>query len=109
MEIAVAAVTALTAIAVAVIEKRTRRDEEKWQQNTDEHNALVGRMDMIGSNLGRSLDRVESNLSEHLSRLENKVERHDEVLFDHLSSHAEAATFAHADEHSVKVPRKKKA
>jgi translation elongation factor EF-G len=91
MEFIVAAVSALTAVVVAVIEKRTRRDEDKWQQNADEHAALVNRMDSIGASLGRSLDRVEKNLGEHITRIENKIEQHDEVLFGHLASHAEAA------------------
>lgn len=88
MEYVVAAISALTAIVVAVVERRTRRDEEKWQQNADDHKALVGRMDMIGSNLGRSLDRVEDNLAHHIIRLETKVDKHDEVLFNHLADHA---------------------
>lgn len=89
MEFVVAAVSALTAVVVAVIERRTRKDEEKWEQNSKDHDALVQRMESIGSNLGRSLDRVEDNISHHIIRLENKVERHDEVLFDHLAHHAE--------------------
>lgn len=88
MEYLVAIISAVTAIVVAVVERRTRRDEEKWQQNADDHKALVGRMDMIGSNLGRSLDRVEDNLAHHIIRLETKVDKHDEVLFNHLAGHA---------------------
>lgn len=91
MELAVAFVTALTAIVVAIIEKRTRNSDAKWQQNADDHKSLVDRMESIGSNLGRSLDRVEGNLGEHIIRLENKIEQHDDVLFSHLASHAEAA------------------
>jgi hypothetical protein len=90
MEYIVAAISAVTAIVVAVVERRTRQDDEKWQKNADDHKALVDRMDMIGSNLGRSLDRVEDSISHHIIRLENKVERHDQVLFDHLASHAES-------------------
>ena len=89
MEFIVAAVSALTAVVVAVIERRTRKDEEKWEQNSKDHDALVQRMESIGSNLGRSLDRVEDNIAHHIIRLENKVERHDQVLFDHLAHHAE--------------------
>jgi hypothetical protein len=82
-------VAAVTAIVVAIIERRTRRDEERWELNTREHESLVERMESIGSGLGRSLDRVEDNLAHHIIRLENKVERHDQVLFDHLAHHAE--------------------
>lgn len=91
MEFLVAAITGVTALAVAVIEKRTRKSDEKWEQNANDHKALVDRMDSIGASLGRSLDRVEGNLGEHIIRLENKIEQHDEVLFGHLASHAEAA------------------
>jgi len=91
MEFLVAAISAITALAVAVIEKRTRKSDEKWEQNAADHKALVDRMESIGANLGRSLDRVEGNLGEHIVRLGNKLEQHDEVLFSHLASHAEAA------------------
>jgi len=91
MEFLVAAISGITALAVAVIEKRTRKSDEKWEQNANDHKALVERMESIGTNLGRSLDRVEGNLGEHIVRLGNKIEQHDEVLFEHLASHAEAA------------------
>lgn len=91
MEIVVAVVSAITAFAVAVIERRTRREDERWELNSKEHEALVNRMETIGSSLGRSLDRVEGNLSEHIIRIENKIEQHDDVLFGHLASHAEMA------------------
>lgn len=89
MEYLLSLVAAVTAVVVAVIERRTRRDEDKWALNTKEHEALVEKIESIGSGLGRSLDRVEDNLAHHIVRLENKVERHDEVLFDHLAHHAE--------------------
>jgi len=91
MEIIVAVVSGITALVVAVIERRTRKEDERWELNTKEHETLVNRMDTIGANLGRSLDRVEGNLGEHIVRLGNKLEQHDEVLFSHLASHAEAA------------------
>jgi cell division protein FtsB len=89
IEIALAFISGLTALVVAVIERRTRKDEEKWDQNTRDHDALVQRVESIGGSLGRSLDRVEDNIAHHIIRLENKVERHDQVLFDHLAHHAE--------------------
>lgn len=88
IEIATAFIGALSLIAVAVVERRTRKDDEKWDQNSRDHEALVQRMESIGSNLGRSLDRVEDNLAHHIIRLENKVERHEDVLFGHLTDHA---------------------
>lgn len=89
MEVVVGLIGAMSLVLVAVIERRGRRDDEKWENNTTEHETLVKRMEEIGSSLGRSLDRVEGNLGEHIVRLSNKIEQHDEVLFNHLSSHAE--------------------
>jgi hypothetical protein len=107
MEFVVAIVSGITAFVVALIERRTRREDERWEVNSKEHEALVARMDSIGSGLGRSLDRVEENLTTQIGRLENKVDRHDEVLFDHLASHAETATHAHATTDVTKLARKK--
>lgn len=90
MEIITALLGALSLIIVAVIERRSRADDSKWEINTKEHQALVDRVDSMGSNLGRSIDRVETNMQVHLERIENKIETHDTVLFEHLSSHAEA-------------------
>ena len=99
MELLTAVIGGLSLIAVAIVERRTRREDERWDLNTREHETLVSRMEDIGSSLGRSLDRVEINLSVHIARLENKVEKHDDVLFSHLASHAEQET--------IKTNRKK--
>lgn len=107
MEYLVAVISAVTAIVVAVVERRTRREDERWELNTREHEALVSRMDMIGSNLGRSIDRVEENLTHHIIRLENKVASHDDVLFAHLADHAAHAIQIH-QEADAPVRRKRK-
>lgn len=90
MEIITALLGAFSLVIVAIIERRSRTDDSKWETNTKEHQALVSRMEDMGSNLGRSIDRVETNMRTHLERIENKIETHDTVLFEHLSSHAEA-------------------
>ena len=83
-----AIVGALSLIVVAVIERRTRKDEDKWIQNSREHEALVARVEDIGNNLGRSIDRVENNLVASIDVLGRKVERVDEVLVSHIEDHA---------------------
>lgn len=83
-----AVIGALSLVVVAVIERRTRRDDAKWEANTREHEALVARMEEVGSGLGRSLDRVESNLSSSIEVLTRKVERVDDTLVAHLEDHA---------------------
>ena len=106
MEIITALLGALSLIVVAIVERRSRTDDSKWENNSKEHQALVGRIENIGSNLGRSVDRVESNMQIHLQRIENKIETHDTVLFEHLSSHAEAL-FKQEDTQQVKRRRNK--
>jgi hypothetical protein len=89
MEAVTALIGALSLIAVAVIERRTRNSDDKWEQNSSDHKALADRVEDIGKSLGRSLDRVEDNIAMHIIRLENKVEQHDDVLYGHLAHHAE--------------------
>lgn len=96
MEIITASLGAISLIIVAIIERRSRAEDSKWALNTKEHQALVERVEDMGSNLGRSVDRIESNMKVHLERIENKIETHDTVLFEHLASHAEAQ-FKQAD------------
>lgn len=83
-----AVIGAISLIVVAIIERRTRREDNRWEQNKEEHEALVGRMEDIGSSLGRSLDRVESNLTDHIDSLSRKVERLDGTVVSHLEDHA---------------------
>jgi len=83
-----AIVGAVSLIVVAIIERRTRKDEDKWAQNTREHEALVVRVEDIGSNLGRSIDRVENNLATSIEVLTRKVEHTDDVLVSHIEDHA---------------------
>jgi len=89
IEALTAFVGALSLIVVAIVERRTRTDDERWALNTKEHEALVGRVESMGSGLGRSLDRVEENLTRHIERLENANQLQGKVLFEHLASHAE--------------------
>jgi hypothetical protein len=92
MEMAIVIVTGaftlITAVVAGIIEKRTRRDDEKWIQNTREHEALVSRLEDIGSSLGRSIDRVEINLSTAIDVLGRRVEQVDEIMVSHIEDHA---------------------
>ncbi len=89
MELLTASIGAISLLVVAIIELRSRKDDSRWALNTKEHEALVERVEDMGTNLGRSIDRVETNMQSHLERIENKIETHDSVLFEHLASHAE--------------------
>ena len=89
IEIITASVGALSLIVVAIVERRTRSENDRWALNTKEHEQLVARVEDMGSGLGRSLDRVEHNLTRHIEHLQNANELQDKVLFEHLASHAE--------------------
>ena len=106
IEIISAGVGALSLIVVAIVERRTRSEDERWALNTKEHEALVGRVESMGSGLGRSLDRVESNLIMHIERLENANALQDKVLFEHLASHAELDVAKLSNE-SVHIKRRR--
>ena len=104
IEIVTAGVGALSLIVVAIVERRTRTDDERWALNTKEHESLVGRVETMGSSLGRWLDRVESNLTMHITRLENTNALQDKVLFEHLASHAEMDVARYANPQNLNEP-----
>lgn len=104
IEIIAAGVGAISLIIVAIVERRTRTDDERWALNTKEHESLVGRIETMGSGLGRSLDRVESNLTIHINRLENANALQDKVLFEHLASHAEMDVAIYANPQNLNEP-----
>ena len=104
IEIIAAGVGAISLIIVAIVERRTRSDDERWALNTKEHESLVGRVETMGSGLGRSLDRVESNLTMHITRLENANALQDKVLFEHLASHAEMDVARYTNPQNLNEP-----
>jgi hypothetical protein len=75
-----------------------RINEIRWENNTKEHLALVGRMDSannelaqkidaIGHTLGISIDRVEEHLSIRSATLEERIVTLDERIHDHVINH----------------------
>ena len=78
MDIVSGVIGALSLIVVAVLERRSRRDDAKWETNHEEHEALVARIETMGSGLGRSLDRVE----QVAIRTEEKLDQH---INDHVT------------------------
>jgi hypothetical protein len=106
IEVITAGVGALSLIVVAVVERRTRSEDDRWALNTKEHEQLVARVEDIGSGLGRSLDRVEQNLTRHIEHLQSANELQDKVLFEHLASHAELDVAKLSNE-SVHIKRRR--
>jgi hypothetical protein len=77
-EIIVAGVGALGLVIVALIENGRRVDKRRWEQNYNDHNFVVEKIETLGRNLGRSIDRVEDTAL----RTEEKLDQH---INDHVT------------------------
>lgn len=67
--IAIAVITAFSAILVALIEKGRR-------ENKADHNTVSEKLDMIGKSLGRSIDRVEETVIRNEVKLDQHINDH---------------------------------
>lgn len=77
-EIVVSVVGAISVIAVALIETSRRTSKRHWQQNRDDHNMVIDKIDSLGKSLGASIDRVEGTAL----RTETKLDQH---INDHVT------------------------
>lgn len=77
-EVVVAGIGALGLVIVALIENGRRVDKRRWDQNRDDHNFVVAKIEDLGKSLGRSIDRVEDTAL----RTEEKLDQH---INDHVT------------------------
>ena len=77
-EIVTSLIGAAGLVIVAMIEKGRRDTKRQWQQNRDDHNLVVDKIESLGTSLGKSIDRVESTAL----RTEEKLDQH---INDHLT------------------------
>jgi len=75
VELIVAAIGALSAIAVALTEKSRR-------ENKRDHGVVSTKLDMMGKSLGRSIDRVEESVQRAEEKLDNHINEHAKGSFD---------------------------
>lgn len=78
IEIAVAAIGALSVVAVALIERGRRVNIKRWEDNKADHNFVVDKIEQLGKSLGASIDRVEDTAI----RTETKLDQH---INDHVT------------------------
>lgn len=78
IEIVVAAIGALSIVAVAMIESGRRTNIKRWEDNKADHNFVVDKIEQLGKSLGASIDRVEDTAV----RTEVKLDQH---INDHVT------------------------
>jgi len=71
-EIIVAVVGVIGLVAVALIEKDRRSSKAMWEENKNDHNYVVEKIETLGNSLGRSIDKTNSSLE----RVEDKLDTH---------------------------------
>lgn len=68
----IAVIGLISAVSVALIEKGRRTDAKRWEENKQDHNFVVDKIENLGKSLGISIDRVEKGVE----RTEKKVDEH---------------------------------
>ena len=68
----IAVIGLISAVSVALIEKGRRTDVKRWEENKQDHNFVVDKIENLGKSLGISIDRVEKGVE----RTEKKVDEH---------------------------------
>jgi hypothetical protein len=71
-EIIVSLIGTFGLIAVAYLENERRGSKKRWDENKQDHNFVVDKIEQLGKSLGRSIDRVE----ETGIRTEAKLDQH---------------------------------
>ena len=77
-DIIVSLIGATGLVMVALIEKDRRASKQRWQENKNDHNFVVDKIETLGKSLGLSIDRVEATSL----RTEEKLDQH---INDHVT------------------------
>jgi hypothetical protein len=81
-QVLAAVVTTIGLIVVALIEKDRRASKKRWQENKDDHNFVVDKIENLGKSLGISIDRVERGVERTEKKLDNHIRDHAKGEFD---------------------------
>lgn len=76
-QIYVTLISTLGLVIVAYIEHGRRATKRYWEENKNDHNFVVDKIETVAKSLGISIDRVEKG-----------VERTEEKLDNHIRDHA---------------------
>jgi hypothetical protein len=71
-EIIVALISMVGMVIVGFLEHGRRSNKARWEENKNDHNFVVDKIENLGKSLGISIDRVEKGVE----RTEAKVDQH---------------------------------
>jgi hypothetical protein len=84
-QIYVTLISTLGLVIVAYIEHGRRATKRHWEENKNDHNFVVDKIETVAKSLGISIDRVEKG-----------VERTEEKLDNHIRDHARGEFESHS-------------
>jgi hypothetical protein len=76
-EIVVALISMVGMVIVGFLEHGRRSSKARWEENKNDHNFVVDKIETMGKSLGISIDRVEKG-----------VERTEAKIDEHIRDHA---------------------
>lgn len=74
--ILVAIIGTVGAVTVALLESGRRTSKARWEENKNDHNFVVDKIDSLGKSLGRSIDRVEETVVRNETKLDQHIRDH---------------------------------
>jgi hypothetical protein len=74
--ILVAIIGTVGAVTVAFLESGRRTSKARWEENKNDHNFVVDKIDSLGKSLGRSIDRVEETVVRNETKLDQHIRDH---------------------------------
>jgi hypothetical protein len=74
--ILIAVIGTVGAIAVAFLESGRRTSKSRWEENKEDHNFVVDKIDTMGKTLGISIDRVEQTVIRNETKLDQHIRDH---------------------------------
>jgi hypothetical protein len=74
--ILVAIIGTVGAVTVAFLESGRRTSKARWEENKNDHNFVVDKIDTMGKTLGISIDRVEQTVIRNETKLDQHIRDH---------------------------------
>jgi hypothetical protein len=75
-EIIIALIGSFSLIAVGLLEHGRRSSNSRWEENKNDHNFVVDKIETLGKSLGISIDRVEATVIRNESKLDTHINDH---------------------------------